>query len=214
LIPARLPVRTPAYQTPAGENAFPHGYCMHLSSGLPEGPCGMKAEGLRVDATRRTVRPAVEADLAVILSLINEKAAFDGCPHAVEVTEERLHKALFASPPLAGMLLAFQEGEAVGFASHYPTFSSFLGLPGIWLDDLFVRPEWRGTGVGTALLRHLGRIAAERGCGRIEWSVAASNDPAIAFYEKSGAFVCDSARLCRLDASVIQTITRQEDESV
>lgn len=157
-----------------------------------------------------TLRLAEERDLETLLALIRRKAEFDGCPEAVQATPDRLRRALFDSPALASVLFAEHGGQAVGFASYYATFSSFLGLPGIWLDDLFVLPEYRNRAVGTALFRRLAEIARDSGCGRIEWTVAVANDPAIAFYRKHGAVLQESTRVCRLTAEGIARLARAE----
>ncbi|MCC2672015.1 MAG: family N-acetyltransferase [Armatimonadetes bacterium] len=149
------------------------------------------------------VRGAIETDLPLILSFLRKKAAFDGCPEALQATPELLREALFNGAPLAGVLLAELEGEVVGFASYFSTFSSFLARPGLWLDDLYVDEPVRSQGVGRALLAHLARLAQERGCGRLEWSAARDNDRGLAFYRRHGAYVSDSARLCRLDEAAI-----------
>jgi GNAT superfamily N-acetyltransferase len=153
------------------------------------------------------VRPAVPDDVPLVLSFIRHKAAFDGVPDAVETTVEMLRSALFGEPPLAGVLLAEDAGEPVGFASYFFTFSTFVGRPGVWLDDLYVHPHARGRGAGTALMCRLAGIARDRGCGRIEWTVAASNERGLAFYHKHNATVSERARLARLDRNAILALS-------
>ena len=144
-------------------------------------------------------------DIELILSFISQKAEFDGCPNGLETTADKLKQTLFCNPPMANVLFAESEGVAVGFALFFYTYSSFLAQPGIWLDDLFVQPEMRGKGVGTALLTHLAEIAKGKNCGRIEWTVAANNARGIAFYKKQGAQIRESLKLCRVEQ---QTISR------
>jgi GNAT superfamily N-acetyltransferase len=133
------------------------------------------------------IRSAVEPDVPVILSLIRELAEYEREPNAVVATEAGLREVLFAAKRSAEVLLALENGEAVGFAVYFHNFSTWLGRPGLYLEDLFVRPAVRGKGFGRALLKRLAQIAKERGCGRMEWAVLDWNDPAIQFYRKLGA---------------------------
>jgi len=144
------------------------------------------------------IRFATVEDLEQVFSLIVQKAAFDGCANALQATPQQLEKTLFSQSPLAKVLLAEVNGIAIAFALFFYTYSSFLAKPSIWLDDLFVLPHMRGRGVGTALLRHLANLAAQSDCGRIEWTVNTNNDRGIAFYQKQGAKIFDSLRLCRI----------------
>lgn len=154
-----------------------------------------------------TTRPATAEDIDRILAFIRAKAAFDGAPpEAVEATPGQLRRTLFGERPLEEVLLAERDDRAVGFASFYRTYSSFLCRPCLWLDDLFVLPEERGTGVGTALMRHLARIARDQGCGRIEWTVNASNGRAITFYRKHGASLKTDQHVCRADRAAIDRL--------
>ena len=134
-----------------------------------------------------TIRCAQVADVPVILQLVRDLATYERAPKQVLATEPQLVDALFGDKPAAEVLLAFQGNEAVGFAVYFFNFSTWLGRPGLYLEDLFVRPENRGGGYGRALLVHLARIAQERGCGRMEWAVLDWNEPAIGFYKKLGA---------------------------
>jgi steroid delta-isomerase-like uncharacterized protein len=145
------------------------------------------------------IRQATPADIPVVLRFIAKKADFDGCPSEVEATEERLREALFGKEPLAGVLLGEVDNVLVGFASYFATYSTFLARPGVWMDDLFVDTEWRGRGLGRAILAELARMAVEKGCGRIEWTAGAHNERGIRFYRRHGAQVQENARLCRLD---------------
>jgi GNAT superfamily N-acetyltransferase len=133
------------------------------------------------------IRSATESDAPVILSLIRELAEYERAPDAVVATEAGLRDVLFGPKRSAEVLLALESGEAVGFAVYFYNFSTWLGRPGLYLEDLFVRPALRGKGFGRALLERLAQIAKERGCGRMEWAVLDWNDPAIQFYRKLGA---------------------------
>jgi len=123
----------------------------------------------------------------VILSLIRELADYERAPDAVVTNEAGLREVLFGPQRSAEVLLAFEEGEPAGFAVYFYNFSTWLGQPGLYLEDLFVRPTVRGKGYGRSLLERLAQIAQERGCGRMEWAVLNWNDPAIQFYKKLGA---------------------------
>ena len=133
------------------------------------------------------IRTATETDIPVILSLIRELAEYEREPQAVVATEESLHEVLFGAKPSAEVLIAFEGDAPVGFAVYFFNFSTWLGRPGLYLEDLFVRPENRGKGYGRALLERLAQIAQARGCGRMEWAVLDWNEPAIQFYRKLGA---------------------------
>jgi GNAT superfamily N-acetyltransferase len=149
------------------------------------------------------IRDAQRIDIFTIMELIHLKAEFDGCPESVEATPKRLEADLFGEKPLAFVLLAEIEGNIVGFATYHLIYSTFLAKPGIWLDDLYVKAEYRSNTVGQALMLRLCQIAQEEGCGRIDWTVAASNERGIKFYEKIGANIVQRARLCRLDSKAI-----------
>jgi GNAT superfamily N-acetyltransferase len=133
------------------------------------------------------IRTTTETDVPVILSLIRELAEYEREPNAVVATEAGLRDVLFGLKRAAEVLLALEKGEPVGFAVYFFNFSTWLGRPGLYLEDLFVRPAVRGRGYGKALLERLAQIAKERGCGRMEWAVLDWNDPAIQFYRKLGA---------------------------
>jgi GNAT superfamily N-acetyltransferase len=134
-----------------------------------------------------TIRAATVADVPVILELIRALATYERAPNDVTATEKGLIEVLFGEKPAAEVLLAFENETAVGFAVFFHNFSTWLGRPGLYLEDLFVRPEDRGKGYGRALLIRLAEIARERGCGRMEWAVLDWNEPAIQFYRKLGA---------------------------
>jgi len=127
-------------------------------------------------------------------------------------TEERLHRTLFGPRPAAEVLLAFLGEEPAGFALFFPSYSTFLALPGIYLEDLFVRPEHRGRGVGRRLLAELARLAVERGYGRLEWSVLDWNDSAIGFYRSLGAVPMDGWTVFRMTGDPLAALARQAVE--
>jgi len=134
-----------------------------------------------------TLRAATVADVPQILAFIRALADFERLPHEVVATEAGIRLALFGPRPYAEVVLAEDDGAPIGFALYFHTFSTFVGQPGLYLEDLFVVPEARGRGVGRALLAHLSRVAVERGCGRVEWAVLDWNAPAIRFYDSLGA---------------------------
>ena len=137
--------------------------------------------------TNFEIRTTTEADIPVILSLIRALADYERAPDAVVTNEAGLREVLFGPQRSAEVLLALEVGEPVGFAVYFFNFSTWLGRPGLYLEDLFVRPSERGKGYGRALLGRLAQIAQEHGCGRMEWAVLDWNDPAIQFYRKLGA---------------------------
>jgi GNAT superfamily N-acetyltransferase len=147
---------------------------------------------------RAELRPATEADSPALVGLIRELAVFERLEHLVVVTPEALATHLFGPRPAAEAVVAEQGGELVAFALFFTNFSTFLGRPGLYLEDLYVQPAHRGSGLGKALLQHLGALAVQRGCGRFEWSVLDWNADAIRFYEAMGATVMPEWRICRL----------------
>jgi GNAT superfamily N-acetyltransferase len=152
------------------------------------------------------IRPAAEADLPLILRFIRELAAYEQLLPEVEATEERLRATLFpaAGRPAAECLLAFWDGQPAGFAVHFPTYSTFLAKPGLYLEDLFVEPALRGRGIGRALLLHCARLAHRRGCGRMEWSVLGWNEAARGFYRALGAVELSAWCGCRLAGAALE----------
>jgi GNAT superfamily N-acetyltransferase len=160
-----------------------------------------------------TLRPAAPADLPAVVGLIRELAVYEKLEHLVAVTPESLHAHLFGPRPSAEAVVAeVREPGAgprvVGFALFFTNFSTFLGKPGLYLEDLYVLPAYRGTGLGKRLLEHLGALAVERGCGRFEWSVLDWNESAIRFYERMGAKVLDDWRICRLTGDALARFAR------
>ncbi len=133
------------------------------------------------------IRPACIEDAPIILELIRDLAKYERAPDEVSATEEQLVDVLFGERPAAEVLLAFEAESPVGFAVYFYNFSTWLGRPGLYLEDLFVKPETRGKGYGRALLVKLAKIARDRGCGRMEWAVLDWNEPAIKFYRALGA---------------------------
>jgi GNAT superfamily N-acetyltransferase len=156
------------------------------------------------------IREATAEDTPVILDFIRKKAAFDGVPQWVEATPDKLSQALFGPRPMAFVIFAEIAGKIAGFAIYYLTFSSFLARPGIWLDDLFVHENERGKGAGKALLKHLAKLAEERGYGRVEWVTAAQNAKGLAFYQKNGAQVQDVVRVLRLNQTSISRLAQSD----
>jgi GNAT superfamily N-acetyltransferase len=152
------------------------------------------------------IKPATAADVPLILQLIRELADYERAPNDVVATEEGLREVLFGDKPAAEVLIARVNEEAVGFAVYFFNFSTWLARPGLYLEDLFVKPELRGSGYGRALLVRLAQIAHERGCGRMEWAVLDWNDPAIQFYKKLGAKPMDEWTVFRLTREGIATL--------
>jgi GNAT superfamily N-acetyltransferase len=133
------------------------------------------------------IDPAAEADVPVLLDLIRGLAEYERLSHRVVATEEGLRAALFGLRPVAEAVIARAGDEAVGFAVYFPSFSTFAGRPNMYLEDLYVEPQWRRQGAGRRLFAHVARIAAERGCGQVSWSVLDWNEPALNFYRGLGA---------------------------
>ena len=154
------------------------------------------------------LRPAGPDDLEAIVGLIGELADFERLTHLLEVTPESLRPHLFGARPVAEAWVAECGGTVVAFALFFTNFSTFLGRPGLYLEDLYVQPAHRGQGIGTALLRRLATLAVERGCGRFEWSVLDWNVNAIGFYEKMGATVMPDWRICRVTGPALQSLAR------
>jgi GNAT superfamily N-acetyltransferase len=156
------------------------------------------------------IRPARVEDVPVILELIRELATYERAPDEVTATEEQLVDVLFGERPAAEVLLAFEGTSPVGFAVFFHNFSTWLGRPGLYLEDLFVKPEKRGKGYGRALLVDLAKIARDRGCGRMEWAVLDWNEPAIKFYRALGAKPMDEWTVFRLTRDGIARLAQSE----
>src|SRR5215211_5990813 len=144
------------------------------------------------------IRAATEDDVPLILSLIKELAEYERLSHEVRATEELLRNSLFGERRVAEALLGYLEDDPAGLALFFHNFSTFLARPGIYLEDLYVRPELRGAGIGKALLARLALLAMERNCGRVEWAVLNWNEPAIRFYQSLGALPQDQWTVYRL----------------
>ena len=155
------------------------------------------------------IRPALAGDVPTILHFVRELAAFEREPDAVKATEEMLSDALFGPAPAAEAVVAGRDGELVGFALFFHNFSTWTGRRGLYLEDLYVTPAARGEGVGTALLRHLARIAVERDCARFEWSVLDWNADAIAFYRAMGAEGLDEWTVQRVAGPALAQLAGQ-----
>ena len=163
-----------------------------------------------MNTVAHTLRPATPADLPAIVGLIRELADFENLSHLCVVTPESLQPHLFGPRPAAEAVVGEVGGQVVAFALFFTNFSTFLGKPGLYLEDLYVQPAHRGGGLGKALLRHLAGLAVQRGCGRFEWSVLDWNTNAIAFYEKMGATVMPDWRICRVTGPALQAVAGAE----
>lgn len=152
------------------------------------------------------LRPATSADVPLILEFIRALAEYEKLPHEVEATEAQLQATLFPAGgnSVAHCVLAFADDRPAGFALYFFNYSTWLARPGLYLEDLFVKPELRGQGIGKRLLLHLARLANERGCGRMEWAVLDWNQPAIDFYEALGARRLTEWQVCRLSGEALR----------
>lgn len=159
-----------------------------------------------------SIRSATVSDVPLILQLIRELADYERAPDDAVATEPQLREVLFGPKPSAEVLLGFEGAEAMGFAVYFFNFSTWLGRPGLYLEDLFVRPAARGKGYGRALLARLAQIALERGCGRMEWAVLDWNEPAIGFYKKLGAKPMDEWTVFRLTGDGIVSLAASAAE--
>ena len=151
-----------------------------------------------MDIHKHALRAAEPRDLPAIVGLIGELAEFERLTHLLRVTPETLRPHLFGDKPVVESVVGEVNGEVVAFALFFTNFSTFLAKPGLYLEDLYVKPEHRGRGLGRAMLEHLGALAVQRGYGRFEWSVLDWNADAIRFYERMGASVMPDWRICRI----------------
>ncbi|MBK7928625.1 MAG: GNAT family N-acetyltransferase [Bryobacterales bacterium] len=149
---------------------------------------------------------ASEHDVPIILEMIRALADYEKLAHEVEASEERLRATLFGKQPAAEVSLAYVGDVCAGFAVYFPTYSTFLARPGMYLEDLYVKPEHRGHGIGFALLRHLAGLCRERGYGRLEWSVLNWNEPSIQFYKRLGAVPLDEWTRYRLAGDSLRAL--------
>lgn len=154
------------------------------------------------------IRAAEPGDIDTILQFIRDLAAYEKLAHAVNTDRDTLARYLFGTRPMAEVLIAERQGDAIGFALFFHNFSTFKGRPGLYLEDLFVRPDARGSGAGKALLVRLAQLAIERDCARLEWSVLDWNQPAIAVYRAIGAVPMDEWTIQRLDGASLQALAR------
>ncbi len=161
--------------------------------------------------TPHDIRRATREDIPVLLELIRALAEYEKLSHIVVADEALLERELFGPASPAEALLCFVDCEAVGMALYFHNFSTFLGRKGLYLEDLFVRPEHRGRGHGKALLLTLARIAHERGCGRLEWLVLDWNEPSIRFYESLGAVRMEEWRLFRVTGEALKKLALEAD---
>ncbi|MBP3983716.1 GNAT family N-acetyltransferase [Pseudoxanthomonas helianthi] len=157
------------------------------------------------------LRPATRADIPLILELIHALAEYEREPDAVEATEDLLEEQLFGERPGAEVIIAEVDGQGAGFALFFHNFSTWRGRRGLYLEDLFVRPEFRGLGLGRALMIRLAKLAVQRGCGRFEWSVLDWNTPAIDFYRSLGAVGMDEWTVQRLDGEGLLALAAKAD---
>jgi GNAT superfamily N-acetyltransferase len=154
------------------------------------------------------IRPSTAEDVPIILDFIRGIAEYEKLSHEVTATEADIRESLFGESPAAECVLAFWEGELAGFALYFHNFSTFLGRSGLYLEDLFVRFEFRGKGIGRALFLHLAKIAKERKCGRFEWAVLDWNTTAIEFYKKLGAKPMEEWTIYRLAGKTLEDLNR------
>jgi GNAT superfamily N-acetyltransferase len=156
--------------------------------------------------TNVRIVPAGPDDVPIILDLIKALGDYERMSDQVVATEDGLRAWLFGERPAAEVVLAYVDRTVVGFALFFHNFSTFLGRPGLYLEDLFVKPEWRGHGIGRRLMVHLAQIAVSRGYGRMEWAVLDWNESAIGFYERIGARVLKEWQLCRLTGDSLAAV--------
>lgn len=155
------------------------------------------------------LRAATPADVPVILDCIRGLAEYEKLPHEVVATEELLRETLFGARPAAEVVLAEDGDEVAGFALFFHNYSTFLARPGLYLEDLFVYPRFRGRGLGKLLLAHLAKVAVQRGCGRFEWAVLDWNVGAIGFYEAMGAVALSDWTVYRLSGDALQRLATE-----
>jgi GNAT superfamily N-acetyltransferase len=152
------------------------------------------------------IRNATEADVPLILRFIRDLAIYEKLEHKMIATEEAVRRTLFGNPRFAEVVFAEVDGEEAAFALFFHNYSTFLGQPGIYLEDLFVKQEMRGRGIGKALLAHLAKLAKERGCGRVEWAVLDWNTPSINFYKSIGAVPLSDWIVFRLTGDALEKL--------
>ena len=164
--------------------------------------------------TRLRIKPATRDDAPLILSLVKELAEYERLAHEVIATEEVVTESLFGVRPSAEVVLAYYDEDPVGYALFFHSFSTFVGRPGLYLEDVYVRPSMRGKGIGKALMLYLAKLAVERRCGRFEWAVLNWNKPSISFYESLGARPMDEWTVYRLDGDALKRLAGLADDTV
>ncbi len=155
------------------------------------------------------IHEATATDVPLILSFIKGLGEYEKLSHEVVATEEFLRENLFGENPKAEVILGYYQNEPVAFALFFHNFSTFLGRPGLYLEDLFVKPEYRGKGFGKVMLSYLARLTKERNCGRLEWSVLDWNEPALKFYRSIGSKLMDEWTVQRLDGDALEKLAEQ-----
>lgn len=163
--------------------------------------------------TQFRIRSATEEDVPLILTFILDLARYEKLEHEVVATAETLRVTLFGQPRFAEVLFGEEDGQAVAFALFFHNYSTFVGRPGLYLEDVFVRPEFRGRGYGKAMLARLASIAVERNCGRFEWAVLDWNTPAIAFYKSLGARAVDEWTIFRMTGAALRKLAAQNQRT-
>ena len=161
--------------------------------------------------TPLTIRSATPADVPALFALIQALADYEKLSDAVTGSPEQLADHLFGVHPYIEAIVADRASQVIGFALFFHSYSTFLTKPGIYLEDLFVLPEYRSQGMGKALLTHLAQLAVDRNCGRLEWSVLDWNEPAIGFYKRMGATILPDWRTCRVTGNALTTMAQQND---
>ena len=164
----------------------------------------------KVSETLLRIEKATVQDVPLILRFIRELAEYEKLLHGVSTNEEQLRETLFGPNPSAEVLLVYDDVEPVGFAVYFFSYSTFMGRPKLYLEDLFVRPEARGNGFGRRLLGYLARVAVERGCGRMEWAVLDWNEPAIGFYKQLGAEAMDDWTVFSLSGEKLEALAQED----
>jgi GNAT superfamily N-acetyltransferase len=168
---------------------------------------------IKPDANNRLrITPATRDDVPLILDFIKELAIYEKLGHEAVATEAILSETLFGKRPYAEVLIASYDGQPAGYALFFHSFSTFIGRPGLYLEDVYVRPAMRGKGVGKALLTYLARLAVERQCGRFEWSVLNWNEPSIGFYKSLGAIPMDEWTVYRLAGESLERMAKEKIE--
>ncbi len=172
---------------------------------------GVTASGITVSGI--TLRLAIPADVPAIFSLVRSLSEYEKLAHEMVGTEADLYKGLFGTPSYAEAVIAEADGKAVGFALYFYNFSTFLMKPGIYLEDLFVLPDYRRRGIASALLKYLANHALDKGCGRLEWSVLDWNESAITFYKRIGAILMDEWTGCRVSGNALVNLANSDETS-